>query len=40
MCIEPCGKIVPWPGVSTCVTNLAPFSSYMYVVVLPCTATT
>jgi len=40
MCIEPCGKIVPWPGMSTCVTRRAPFSSYMYVVVLPCMATT
>jgi hypothetical protein len=40
MCIEPCGKIVPWPGVISCVTSRAPFSSYMYVVVLPCTATT
>lgn len=40
MCIDPCGKIVACPGMRTCVTSLAPFSSYMYVVVLPWTATT
>jgi hypothetical protein len=40
ICMLACGKIVAVPGVSTCVTSRAPFSSYMYVVVLPCTATT
>jgi len=40
MCIEARGKMVAWPGVKTCVTSRAPFSWYMYVVVLPETATT
>jgi hypothetical protein len=40
ICMLACGKTVAWPGVSTCVTSRAPFSSYMYVVVLPCIATT
>jgi hypothetical protein len=40
MCIEARGKMVAWPGVNTCVTSRAPFSWYMYVVVLPETATT
>lgn len=40
MCMEARGKMVAWPGVRTCVTSRAPFSWYMYVVVLPETATT
>ena len=40
MCMEARGKMVAWPGVRTSVTSLAPFSWYMYVVVLPRMATT
>ena len=40
ICMLPMGKMVALPGVRISVTSLAPFSSYIYVVVLPCTATT
>ena len=40
MCMDARGKMVAWPGVRTSVTSRAPFSWYMYVVVLPRTATT
>lgn len=40
ICMDPCGKIVALPGVRTCLISRAPFSSYIYVVVLPRTATT
>ena len=40
MCMEARGKRVAWPGVKASVTSRAPFSWYMYVVVLPRTATT
>lgn len=40
VCMLPRGKIVIFPGVNVSVTSRAPFSSYMYVVVLPSTETT
>ena len=40
VCTLACGKMVILPGVSVCCTTRAPFSSIMYVLVVPCTATT